>query len=483
MKERRKSRKTNKILFVLYLTVCLGIIISAYFHLSRIARDFNTQHLELITGLYAEKMNSSIEYLQNYAQEDVTMIQSMRNQKPSEILQHLKGNLDQSLFCDIGFILKNQQILGDACAVSDIQKKYLDQHTLNSTESFFSDPYQSSETGNMIMTVFVPVRDSEDIQTLFMSVRIEDLRQLGVYDLLRGKINVHLLKADSENFITCISSNSDAAGNWNNLLLQQKYYSYHDDYSYSQWIKDMRAGKEEGRFSAVIHGDESTISYRSITNMPGWYVIVELTNKNVSNITQHFSAWGGIYGSILVGFTILYMLTIVLLEKKDKKRYMGLSSQDPLTGLMNRRAFQRALEEELRQKTAGVFVFIDVDNFKTCNDRYGHNNGDLCLTHFANAMKQTFPEGSLLGRYGGDEFVVYLKHASSESVQEYMCYFQELIAHLTLPDGEQVELSASSGGAAFPEHGEDFISLCRSADVALYDVKRNGKAAFKMKGH
>ena len=64
-----------------------------------------------------------------------------------------------------------------------------------------------------------------------------------------------------------------------------------------------------------------------------------------------------------------------------------------------------------------------------------------------------------------------------------MQYFQEQVAHMHLPSGESIELSASAGGAAFPEQGEDFISLCRSADMALYDVKRNGKAAFKMKGH
>ena len=63
----------------------------------------------------------------------------------------------------------------------------------------------------------------------------------------------------------------------------------------------MRSGKKDGRFSAIIRGEESTISYRSISVMPGWYVIVELTNKNISDITQQFSAWGGVYGSILVG--------------------------------------------------------------------------------------------------------------------------------------------------------------------------------------
>lgn len=216
--------------------------------------------------------------------------------------------------------------------------------------------------------------------------------------------------------------------------------------------------------------------------MPGWYVIVELTNKNISDITQQFSAWGGVYGSILVGFTMLYMLTIVLLEKKDKKIYMGLSTTDPLTGILNRRAFQIAVEEELRKKTPGIFIFIDVDNFKIYNDTYGHNNGDFCLKHFAKTMKSCFPEDSIIGRYGGDEFVVYLKNLTGEMARTYMEKFQRMISHLTLPTGEDIGLSASAGGAAFPEQGEDVMSLCRNADTALYKVKQNGKADFKMKG-
>ena len=124
--------------------------------------------------------------------------------------------------------------------------------------------------------------------------------------------------------------------------------------------------------------------------------------------------------------------------------------------------FQVELEEQVRKKEPGFFIFIDVDNFKSYNDTYGHNNGDLCLKHFT-------------------KFVVYLKDVTKESVYIYMEKFQKMIADLTLATGEQVHLSASAGGAAFPEQGEDFISLCRSADAALYNVKQNGKAAFKMK--
>lgn len=482
MKNRRKDMKKRGMLLVLYLTVCLAIIVSAYFHLSRIAQNFNTQHLELITGLYAEKMNESMEYLQNYVKEDVKMIQAMEDKEPEKILKRLEKNLNQKMFCNVGFILKNGEVFGSKCAVEDIKKKQFDKQALSSGVSFNSDPYQSSETGNMIMTVFVPVADNSQIHTLYVSIMIEQLRQLGVYELLQGKISVHLLKADSENFITCISSDEDAvAGGWNNLLLQQKYFKYDENYSYKQWIKDMRSGKKEGRFAAEIKGEDTTISYRSISGMPGWYVVVELTNKNISDITQHFSIWGGVYGIILVGFTILYMLTILFMEKKDKKRYIGLSSTDALTGILNRRAFQAELEEQIHKKEPGFFIFIDVDNFKSYNDTYGHNNGDLCLKHFAKTMQECFPAGSILGRYGGDEFVVYLKGITKDEVYVYMGEFKKRIANLTLATGEQVTLSASAGGAAFPEQGEDFISLCRSADAALYNVKQNGKSDFKMK--
>ena len=67
VKERRKSKKKRRGMLVLYLVVCTAVIVIAYFHLTKIAKDYNTEHLELISGLYAEKMNETIDYLQSYA--------------------------------------------------------------------------------------------------------------------------------------------------------------------------------------------------------------------------------------------------------------------------------------------------------------------------------------------------------------------------------------------------------------------------------
>ena len=481
MKDRRKNRKKRRVLFVLYISVCLAVIVAAYFHLSMIARNFNTQHLELITGMYTEKMSESMDYLKNQAEDEARIIPVMKGEDPQDILKYLKEHLDQNLFCNVGLIMNDGKIYGNESTAAAIKKNRMDLQALESNATFITDPYQSSENGTMVMTVMVPVGEDTQIHSVYVSVLIENLRKLGDYDTLQGKVSVHLLKADSENFITCIGNEVNEYGNWNNLLLQQKYYKYDDSYSYNQWGKDMRSGKKEGCFSAQIRGEDSTISYRKVSGMRGWYVIAELVNKDISDITQHFSIWGGIYGSILVGFTILYMLTIVILEKKDKERYIGLSSTDSLTELLNRRAFQRAVEEEIYKKTPGYFIFIDVDNFKKCNDTYGHDIGDLCLKHFAQAMKQCFPENSLIGRYGGDEFVVFIKEEAAEKVKEYMENFQRTIGTFILPTGEKVSMSASAGGTRFRNGGEDFISLCRGADAELYHVKQNGKAAFKLK--
>lgn len=484
MSDRRKKTKKRKLYLAIYLCLCLLIILLAYFQLSRMARDYNTRHLELITGLYAEKMNDSMEYLQNYAQDNVKVAQAMEDKTPSQVLARMEKNLDSTVFCGIGLIGENGEIYGSKYAAADIRQEGLDKQAMEAEEFFYSDPYQSSETGSMIVTTFVPVPDSSWLHTIYVSVRIENLRQFGVYDLLRGKVSVHLLKTDSENFVTCISNSGTESfeGSWNNLLLQQRYFQYDDGYSYSQWVRDMRSGKTDGRFSATIRDVESTISYRSITSMPGWYVIVELANKDISDITQQFSWLGGTFGCILVAITLIYMLSILLLEKKDKKVYMGLSATDPLTELLNRRALQNAVEEELKKKATGYFIFIDIDNFKTYNDTYGHSNGDLCLKHCARTMKKCFPEDSILGRYGGDEFVVCLKGATQEETYAYMQEFQSWLTPLTLSTGEVAELSVSAGGAAYPDQGEDFVSLCRSADAALYEVKQNGKGDFRVKG-
>ena len=173
MKDRRKSKKKRRGMLVLYLVVCTAVIVIAYFHLTKIAKDYNTEHLELISGLYAEKMNETIDYLQSYAKENVKTVRNIEDKEPEEILARLERDLDQTVFCDIGFFMKDGEIYGSACAVADLKKNGLDEQVKKTEESFISEPYQSSKNGGMIMTVVAMAPDDDRIDALYVSVMMQ----------------------------------------------------------------------------------------------------------------------------------------------------------------------------------------------------------------------------------------------------------------------------------------------------------------------
>ena len=98
MKDRRKSKKKRGenariISSSVYYCNC-----NSLFHLTKIAKDYNTEHLELISGLYAEKMNETIDYLQSYAKENVKTVRNIEEREPEEILARLERDLDQTVF-------------------------------------------------------------------------------------------------------------------------------------------------------------------------------------------------------------------------------------------------------------------------------------------------------------------------------------------------------------------------------------------------
>lgn len=101
--------------------------------------------------------------------------------------------------------------------------------------------------------------------------------------------------------------------------------------------------------------------------------------------------------------------------KAERLRLRDAAERDPMTGLYNRSVVQRLIDERFEQDPpvrAGSLFVVDIDNFKAVNDRLGHLFGDVLLTNIAKAMRETVRPGDILGRIGGDEFVVFLPGAS-----------------------------------------------------------------------
>jgi diguanylate cyclase (GGDEF)-like protein len=157
-----------------------------------------------------------------------------------------------------------------------------------------------------------------------------------------------------------------------------------------------------------------------------------------------------------------------------------LAHFDPLTGLANRGAFQRHLELVLSDATetnsGAVLFLLDLDQFKSINDSYGHSAGDSLLMDVASRFKAECPDNLFLVRLGGDEFAVVATGIATES--DAQSVVAPLVAALLRPVdifGHQILIGASVGIAMIPRDGNSAADLLRRADLALYQAKREGR--------
>ncbi|MDA0169258.1 bifunctional diguanylate cyclase/phosphodiesterase [Solirubrobacter taibaiensis] len=174
-----------------------------------------------------------------------------------------------------------------------------------------------------------------------------------------------------------------------------------------------------------------------------------------------FAAVGILLGMVRTGVTFRHTLT--LLETRRQ------AITDELTGLANRRRFNRHLARAFETGEPVGLLAIDLDRFKALNDGLGHHVGDRLLIDFAERMVDALPEALLIARIGGDEFAV-LTHGDRLAQAS-----AQIDAALVRPfelDGLELHIRASMGGALAPEHASTPAELLQRADIAMYAAKR-----------
>jgi diguanylate cyclase (GGDEF)-like protein len=165
-------------------------------------------------------------------------------------------------------------------------------------------------------------------------------------------------------------------------------------------------------------------------------------------------------------------------EETDKLAYRA--NFDPLTGLPNRtllidRLIQETRRSERNEDSFALF-FIDLDNFKSINDTYGHDMGDQLLKRIAQRFEKNRRKSDTFARIGGDEFILMALNVANDSdlrtlTKKYMSLFNQ---PLTI-NHNKIKIKASIGVAVFPENGSDSKTLIKMADKAMYQAKKNGK--------
>jgi len=164
-----------------------------------------------------------------------------------------------------------------------------------------------------------------------------------------------------------------------------------------------------------------------------------------------------------------------------------LANHDPLTGLANRTRFESRLKEALisaREKGARVALFfIDADRFKSINDQFGHEAGDVVLCAIATRLKaQVRREGDLVARLGGDEFAVLLAplREAEQAGRIAANMLRSMESPIALPGGGSLISTLSIGIAFYPEHAVDAAGLLKRADDAMYRAKRTQTGSYHL---
>ncbi len=221
----------------------------------------------------------------------------------------------------------------------------------------------------------------------------------------------------------------------------------------------------EGACAFEFKGGLSRASLVPVTGYDEGVLLVWQGSSPLSELENH-----------VIRFTQNEATWFTRLESQEKLLY-----QDDLTGLYNSRYLELAIDQELRRSGRSMnpfcLMFIDLDGFKAVNDQYGHPVGSQVLKQVAKVIKDAVREIDIPIRYGGDEFVVVLVGASSAKGLLAAERVRRNIERTSFKVDPQinVNLTASIGLSAYPDHARDRESLLKVADDTMYNSKKRGK--------
>lgn len=255
------------------------------------------------------------------------------------------------------------------------------------------------------------------------------------------------------------------------------------------WVDLMRAPSIDTVLTNVnllsLLPDEEHINaqarYQSLISgrLPGAKTVVK--NRCFDGEIRYFRVYDNLIewdGEAAVQAVIEDVTDRVTLEAKLRQ----LSVTDPLTDIYNRRELDRVLNQEFQRGQRYGYSFsvilIDIDHFKIINDTYGHDVGDSTLRAIANALRETTRQTDVLGRWGGEEFLIICPSTDLTGASHLANILRDRVANLTLQDVKPVTISI--GVASLDANDIKISDILKRADRALYDAKRNGRNQVKV---
>ena len=344
-----------------------------------------------------------------------------------------------------------------------------------------SDPLDSSVSGSTRVVLGVPVyHNKKVIGILGGSYDVTALSRMLFEDLFDGK-GCSMIIAQSGEVIAFEGDSSY----WN-IDYRDNFFKYCNKWMIKDNVtaKKIKQDFKEGKENLVMADSKKQGTKRhyfaympmGINNWTLCYAIPEQAAQQPYDFIEHYEL---IFMIVFIIFVILLIIYIVYENHRRNKELIKYAQTDALTGLYNKETTKQRTDQLLTEdkEENHAFMILDMDSFKQINDVYGHAVGDVILQKFGKLLKDTFREGDILGRIGGDEFVVIMKNIQTKEAAVKKA--EELLAKTQgykINELKGKNISISIGISMYPNNGDCYMDLYKQADQALYQAKRSGKA-------
>lgn len=472
--------------FYYTLFICLAVFMLAITLLIFAFNRLISRHDQHLSGeictIMSEKMNSSIDFLTQTTQGMASVLSAQAFMSPDEIYETLK-EYPKADYLSVGFIDASGSLYATAEEEAEFNKWNLLDIAREADPVSMSAPYRSSVYGLPVITMFSVFEYGSGLHGyMFTTYMLKELQEVAVTQSLGSDIEIWLMDAGSANIIQCAGADEHATGSWTNAYLTMQNINKEDRPIYNDWLNRIRSLEDNIGISYSV-GDTIYSQHCSvISSMPGWYVVVRIPSKALSATMNTFRNYVLVFLAVLLIAVIVLITNMYRLSQRDNEVLNSLSIHDPLTGALNRRAFDLAAEKWLSRGHDCALIFFDIDYFKQVNDRFGHDAGDRLLVAFCDILKTNFSENGMISRFGGDEFVVLTNADIIDSVNTGLKKTTDDVHAINIDDeaynSGDFTISFSAGAARFPQDADNLSSLKKCADTALYETKEKGRNGY-----
>ena len=367
----------------------------------------------------------------------------------------------------------------DNGAEKNVSQRYYFQEAIQGNETL-SDPLESSIDKETRVILGVPVyQNGNVIAVLGGSYNVTALSRMLFNDVFDDSGYSLIINQNGE----IIAYDGDPA--YHNITYGDNFFQFYERKNLlsNATLQNVRQDFQNGTDGTVkvrTASGSATAQYLSYTRlgMNDWMICYVIPVANAQGSYEFIKTDESILLGVFLILVLLLVFYIIRTNRKQNEELIRTAELDGLTGAYNKRATEAYINKILTQMPdeKGTFVILDVDKFKDVNDRYGHAAGDTVLHELAKTFFRHFRKDDIIGRIGGDEFVIYMRNIESKEIAS--ARVKNLIENVrSLPfeemNGNHVTISV--GIAFVPEAGNCYMDLYKNADTALYEAKHNGR--------